>query len=125
MFGNCTWFELKEGRSFLPWAKIRPIDWRGRAYQLAWSAVVAAPGLTMLTMGKLWECMVWVSAAGIAWMLDHRAVAKEVKQKAERDALFFIGDEATSEEVTPVTVRTANYELQNHLQQQQQQQQMS
>lgn len=100
MFGKPEWFQpRKKGRG------IAPANWRGWVYELTWGAAFALPTLLLFSLGKIPESAIWMACSGGAWFIDRRSAAKQMQQQRERDALFYIGDEAES------AVATANYEL--------------
>ena len=100
MFGKPEWFQPRsKGRG------ITPANWRGWIYNAAWGAAFVMPTLLLLSLGKLPETAIWMACSGGAWFFDRRSVAKQLQQQRERDALFYIGDDAETEVATP------NYDL--------------
>lgn len=100
MFGKPEWFEEKT----IGWGLV-PVSYKGWMYTGLWAGVIAAPFLILLTMLKIPEAFVWMLVSVGALTIDVRSVVKQMRQKKERDALFFIGDDAESH------VATQNYDL--------------
>lgn len=100
MFGKPEWFKEKT----IGWGVV-PVKWQGWGYTAIWSAVISGPFLTLLAMMKIPESLIWMALSVGALVLDVRSVVKQMRQKKERDALFYIGDEADSH------VATKNFDL--------------
>ena len=100
MFGKPEWFREKT----VGWGLV-PITWRGWVYSLIWSGVIIGPFLVLLCMMKIPESIIWIAAGIGSLTLDVRSIVKQIRQKNERDSLFYIGDESDSQ------VSTKNFDL--------------
>ena len=101
MFGKIEWFEPVEDKNF-----VKPKSWQGYAYFASWAAALIVPMKLLFLIGNTPEAFIWMFFAGFLFAFDYRKVSKTVRQKAEYDKLFFIGEEQKSKSVT-----TSNYDL--------------
>lgn len=57
MFGKPEWFRRKTRG----WG-LRPVNWRGWAYAVIWTLVIALPFCALATIGRAPEAFVWMAA---------------------------------------------------------------
>ena len=94
MFGKIEWFEPTKDKI------VKPANWRGWAYFGVWAAVFFVPLKLIVARGHLPEAVIWALVAAGTFLFDFSKVNKRVREKAEYDKLFFIGDESPSETTT-------------------------
>ena len=99
MFGKLEWFEPSNDKI------VKPANWKGWAYFGVWAAVYFGMLKLLVEMNHGPEALVWVLFAGGLFLFDFLRINKRVRQKAEYEKLFFIGDEIPSE------TSTSNYHM--------------
>jgi hypothetical protein len=97
MFGKAEWFQAGNG------GRIRPANWRGWLYTLAWAAALLAPSFLFGRLQRWPEAGIWVLVMGLLWWLDVRPIRRALRK---RDEVFII-DEDT--DITRLSTR--NYDL--------------
>ena len=77
MFGKPQWFRYKR----VGWG-LHPISWQGWAYTAAWTAVMLAPFMVLLTSRGAMEALVWLTASIALLVWDVRQIHR-AKRAAE------------------------------------------
>jgi hypothetical protein len=85
MFGKPEWFREKS----LGWGLV-PVRWQGWVYALAWSGVIAAPFLALLTTRREVEAMIWLAASLGALLWDVRDVLHGIRE--QRKEVLYIDE---------------------------------
>jgi hypothetical protein len=85
MFGKPHWFRLK----VRGWG-LRPVHWRGWAYTLIWTLVIALPFCALATFGRAPEAFIWLAVTGgvLAW--DVRQIRAAIRAAAVPPDIEFL-----------------------------------
>jgi len=87
MFGKSEWFRLKTRG----WG-LRPVNWRGWAYALTWTLVIAMPFCSLAIFGRAPEAFIWLLATGGMLVWDVRQLRAAMKKTQDARDIEFLDE---------------------------------
>jgi hypothetical protein len=84
MFGKAEWFQANSR------GRIRPANWRGWLYSLAWGATLIAPSYMFAQLHRWPEAGIWLLTLALLWWLDVRPIRRALRK---RDDVFVIDED--------------------------------
>lgn len=87
MFGRSEWFRTKASGFGL-----QPVTWKGWAYALVWSTVIAAPFVALMARHQGPEAVVWLLASFGLLGWDVRGIRRGFAESTDQRVLY-IGED--------------------------------
>ena len=83
MFGNPSWFRAKR----VGWGLV-PVSWQGWVYTVVWSGALVLPFLILLSIARVPEALIWLTASIAALCWDVAQVRREMEKRVDVEVEF-------------------------------------